>query len=241
MDLRFALRRSVLKRRMLIALAATALAAAGLIAYRSTGKAPSAKAIAAAALPAMAAELARAPSGFVLLAGDSHAAALHLPCNSVNVAVKGLKAHDVRSQLSRLPIPTEPSRVLLVVGSNDILRKHEPLRRVDDWATEMQRTIALFRHVVVTAIPPLGGEAIGQFDPEAVRIYSQRLKAMCSSGGCLYVDPWRALRSKLFGEARSSVMADGLHPADYSAPAHELAEILCSKPAPEGVESVMAD
>ena len=209
---------------------AVPLAATGAIVYHRANAIPSAKETARQALPAMAAELARAPKDFVLIAGDSHAAALQLPCETVNVAVGGLKVRDVRAHLSALPTRTEPSALLLVVGTNDVLRKHSPLDGAEEWAAQVRQTIRRFRKVVVAAIPPVGSELIGVFDPEAIRVYSDHLETMCAQDGCLYLDPWKETRSRLFGEAKRGAMADTLHLADYSGPGRILADVVCPKP-----------
>ncbi|CAM5771610.1 hypothetical protein BMIN10S_03636 [Bosea minatitlanensis] len=227
----------------MIALAMVAAASVGGVAHYRSAKSASAKEVAAKARPAMAAELARAQEGFVLIAGDSHAAALHLPCDSVNVAVGGLKAHEVRAHLAQLPMPVEPSAVLLVVGTNDVLRKQSPLERVDDWVSAVRQVVGRFRKVVVTAIPPVGEELAAIFDPDAILVYSHRLDHLCSGGGCVYADPWNALRSRLFGQARPGALVDGLHVADHTAAVQELADVLCRDQAQraDGVETVKVD
>ncbi|MFC5294960.1 SGNH/GDSL hydrolase family protein [Bosea minatitlanensis] len=224
-------------------MAMVAAASVGGVAHYRSAKSASAKEVAAKARPAMAAELARAQEGFVLIAGDSHAAALHLPCDSVNVAVGGLKAHEVRAHLAQLPMPVEPSAVLLVVGTNDVLRKQSPLERVDDWVSAVRQVVGRFRKVVVTAIPPVGEELAAIFDPDAILVYSHRLDHLCSGGGCVYADPWNALRSRLFGQARPGALVDGLHVADHTAAVQELADVLCRDQAQraDGVETVKVD
>lgn len=226
----------------LAAVAAVSIAVIGTFVYQRANAIPSAKEAAKKALPAMAAELARAPKEFVLLAGDSHAAALRLPCDTVNVAVSGLKVGDVRAHLSELPAPVEPSAVLLVVGTNDVLRKHRPLNRTDEWIAQVRQIIGRFRNVVVTAIPPVGSELVALFDPDAIHVYSHRLENMCAQEGCLYLDPWKATRSRLFGEAKRGAMADSLHLADYNGPGQIIADVLCPKPPDRpGEATVMAE
>lgn len=227
----------------MIALAIAAAASVGGVAHYRSIRSASAKEVAAKARPAMAAELARAREGFVLIAGDSHAAALHLPCDSVNVAVGGLKAHDVRIHLAQLPMPVEPSAVLLVVGTNDVLRKQSPLERTDDWVSAVRQTVGRFRKVVVTAIPPVGEELVAILDPDAILVYSHRLEHLCSGEGCVYADPWKMLRSRLFGQARPGALVDGLHVADHKAAVQELAGVLCRDQAqpPDGVATVKVD
>lgn len=228
----------------MIALAMAAAASVGGVAHYRSTKSASAKEVAAKARPAMAAALGRARPGFVLIAGDSHAAALHLPCDSVNVAVGGLKARDVRAHLARLPMPVEPSAVLVVVGTNDVLRKQSPLERVDDWVSAVRQVVERFRKVVVvTAIPPVGEELAAIFDPDAIHVYSHRLEHLCSDGGCVYVDPWKTLRSRLFGLARQGALVDGLHVADHTVAVRELAGMLCRDPASrsDGIGTVKVD
>ena len=217
---------SIASRKSLI-LIVTSVASIGYIAYQRLNKAPTASDIASKALPAMAVELAKASAGFVLIAGDSHAASLRLPCATVNVAVNGLKARDVRRHLSNLPFPIEPVAVLLIAGTNDLRRKHRPLDGIEMWATEMRQAIGNFRRVVVTAVPPIGASQIAAFDPDGVQIYSHRLETMCSEIGCTYIDPWKSARAKPFGKAKDGFLVDDVHLADYGPAARELAPLLC--------------
>lgn len=191
----------------------------------------------------MVVELAKASAGFVLIVGDSHAVSLRLPCETVNVAVNGAKARDVRTHLANLSFPVEPAAVLLIAGTNDLRRKHSPLDRIETWVSDMRQAVGHFRNVVVTAIPPIGGGQIASFDPDGVRIYSQRLENMCSEIGCTYVDPWKSARAKLFGKAKDGLLVDDVHLADYGPAARELAPLLCpgALPRPEGVEAAMGD
>lgn len=218
----------IASRKLLILLAASVVAI-GFVACQQFNEAPSARELASRALPGMAAELAKASAGFVLIAGDSHAVSLQLPCETVNVAVNGLKARDVRDHLSKLPFPVEPAAVLLIAGTNDVQRKHRPLKRIEEWASEMRQAIGNFRSVVVTAIPPIGANQIATFDPDGVDIYSRRLGSMCSEIGCTYVDPWKSARTELFGKARDGLLVDDIHLADYVSVARELARHLCPR------------
>ncbi|RYG07449.1 MAG: hypothetical protein EON92_18400, partial [Burkholderiales bacterium] len=235
--------RGILTPRRLALLLVPLLAAAGFVLHQRANATPSAVAIASQARPAMTAELARAPRGFVLVAGDSHAAALRLPCEVVNVAVGGLRADDIEVHLSQLPLPVEPSAVLLIAGTNDLRRKLRPLERIDDWVAEVRQIVSRFRNVVVTAIPPIGSQMTSVFDPDAVHIYSHRLENLCSEIGCRYVDPWKALRSGHFGAAKADVTVDGVHLADYGIPAGTIAAAVCPKAAgqPPAIESVTAE
>jgi len=243
MDIDFGQRFGGIASRKLLIFIATSIASIGYIAYQRFHAVPTVSELASKALPAMAVELTKASAGFVLIAGDSHAASLRLPCETVNVAVNGSKARDVRRHLSSLPFPVEPAAVLLIAGTNDLQRKHRPLDRIETWISEMRQAAGNFRRVVVTAIPPIGTEASTVFDPDGVEIYSGRLKNMCSEIGCIYTDPWKDTRAKLFGKAKEGFLADDVHLADYSPAARELAQLLCPEPPrrPENVEAVMAD
>lgn len=188
----------------------------------------------------MAAELARASAGFVLIAGDSHAASISLPCETVNLAVNGMKVRDVREQMAKLPIRAEPAAMLLIVGTNNLLRKHHPLDHADAWISEVREIIGRFKKVVVAAVPPIGSNLTSVFDSDGVQLYSHRLENMCSEFGCTYVDPWKVARSERFGEARSGFMDDHIHMTDYRPAARNLAPLLCSI-LPKQPEAVMAD
>lgn len=228
--------------RGLTAAAIACTTVAGAVMSPRSERIPSAKAIEASQRPAKLAELAAAPPGFVLIAGDSHAAALRLPCDSVNLAVPGLKARDVRDQLAALPPLPAPHAMLLVVGTNDLLRKHRPLARIDAWIADVRRSVARFRKVVLVAVPPIGTPLVATFDPEGIARYSQRLEALCSEIGCSYVDPWLAARSRIFGEARSGALDDHLHMADYGPAGRALAPLLCPNrdETPEGIAAAQA-
>lgn len=227
MDINFGRQFGGIGSRKLLILIVASVISLGYITYQRLNKAPTASDIASKALPAMAIELAKASAGFVLIAGDSHAASLRLPCETVNVAVNGLKARDVRRHLSNLPFPVEPAAVVLIAGTNDLRRKHRPLDRIEAWTSEMRQAIGNFRRVVVTAVPPIGAGQIAAFDPDGVQIYSHRLETMCAEIGCIYVDPWKSTRAKPFGKARDGFLVDDVHLADYGPAARELASLLC--------------
>ena len=106
---------------------------------------PSARSLAEGDLPRVNHELRKQTERFALVLGDSHAVGLaaHVPCQTVNAAVGGLKAADIAEQVRRLDIRKPPAVVLLAVGTNDILRKHRPLERHREWISSVEETIAL--------------------------------------------------------------------------------------------------
>lgn len=187
-------------------------------------------------LPEIRAALSGAGPGFVFLAGNSHAEivapALARRMPVVNGGIGGTSARGYAAQLDALPFGARAGTAVLFVGTNDILRRADPLSestragfedaaaRIIDW---------LHAHadaVLVAAVPPLGPEAAAIRDPAAVDAYTAALRSLCGRHGCRLVDPFARLRDGEPGLTTQAAPPDGLHMRDYDTLAVELAGLL---------------
>lgn len=168
-----------------------------------------------------------APAGAVLLAGNSHAEiASAAPPACTALVNAGIGAATARSYADTLDRITEPARLrlgVLVIGTNDILRRDRPLSDASRAAFrgDAGRILAWLQaragRVVVAAVPPIGAVAARKLEPAAVATMSAELRALCRPPGCGYVDPFVDLRDGASGLARAGTLSDGLHLADYPA------------------------
>lgn len=121
---------------------------------------------------------------------------------------------------------------VLFVGTNDILRRAEPLSestRNGFEAATARILVWLSAHagvVLVAAVPPLGPEAVAIRDPAAVTAYTQALRVLCERRGCRFIDPFAGLRDGELGLTTQTAPPDGVHLRDYDALAAELAGLL---------------
>ena len=186
------------------------------------------EAYAAARLARVQSELDAARPGYVLVLGDSNAAAA--PARSVdcgrgvvNAGIGNVRAGQYLAMVSGLRFGSRGAAAILNVGTGDAWRGLDPLAAGPAAAYEesVAGLVALVRphvaRVLVAALPPLSGRPADKLDPEAVEAYSLRLRAMCARGGCDYVDPWAAMRGDSFGLAKPGASRDGLHPDDPGA------------------------
>jgi lysophospholipase L1-like esterase len=150
--------------------------------------------------------------GYVFLAGDSHAELFgaRLPCDRdlINGGVSGAKIDVYRRVADRLEFVVPPGVIFLVIGTNDLFRKHHPLKPEsllefeDDAEVLVRRLASSTSRLIVTAIPPIGEGGGALFETGAVQLYSERLAAVCGRLGCEYVDAFAGLRSAKFGVAK---------------------------------------
>lgn len=189
----------------------------------------------AARLPAIRAALAAARPGFLFLAGNSHAEllgnALAGRPGVVNGGIGGASARRYAGAVDGLAFPVRAGTAMLFVGSNDILRRADPLSartrdgfeaataRILGWLTANADT------VLVAAVPPLGPEAQAERDPAAVDAYTAVLRDVCARSGCRVFDPFAALRDGGPG-LTTGATPDGVHLRDYAALAVVLAPYL---------------
>lgn len=185
-------------------------------------------------------QIGAAGPGHVLLAGDSNIELLGAPregCGRalVNAGVSGATAAVYRDFARRIA-PWAPSRVtVLTLGTNDLLRKNQPLSpdalaRFAGATTAILDTLAARSEtLIVTAIPPVGDQQLYAVDPEAVERYSGILAAACRKPQCAFVDPFKPERSETFGVARPGV-TEGLHLLRYQAAYADVLHDACRAP-----------
>lgn len=222
-----------------IAFAAAALACvAGLIVGLRDGGPPSARSVAQSETPRINRELLAQSAPFMLLLGDSNGEGIGKfwsDCGmpAVNAAIAGLKALDVEEHLQRLQIGRPPAVSVIVVGTNDLLWKHEPSARREHWLGTVRSMVLhlnkLGTKVVVSAVAPLNRKLGHIFDLESVKAYSDGLSAMCDDSQCTFVDPWADARAQSFVEAKSDALPDGVHVGDYRHSVKKIAQLVCSR------------
>ena len=191
-----------------------------------------------ARLPKINASLSAAKAGFVFLAGDSHAELMGettlcgLPV--VNGGSHGANAKVYASLLTGLDFKTQPSAAVLLLGTNDIFAKNQPaeprnlaekIARIDAIAKSLTK---LSPQLVMTPLPPISSQATQILDLTALVALSQEQKWVCEQNpACQFVDPFRDMRDKVFGLARSGATADGLHSSDYGKVRQALEAAIC--------------
>lgn len=209
--------------------------------------------------PGICAALRAATPDSVLLVGDSHAEYVGTPDlggrPSLNIAVGGSTAADCARHLAGLRVPVRCAASVLIIGTNDIMRWRRPeqARSAARFEAEVRRILeslaAWSAQVFVAAVPPIGARATGR-DPSAVAVFSGRLAALCAERGHSFIDPFAALRDGAGGIAGPGLHRDGVHLADYTRLAAELARLTgldprldtlsCAEPVPASVEDVLA-
>lgn len=179
-----------------------------------------------------------APADYILLAGDSQAE-LHSPSQrvcgieTVNGGVSGSSAAIYAELLAGLDVRTRPRAVTLTLGTNDLLVKNDPRGEAASarFTTAVEgivmRLTGASDRIIVTAVPPIGRELAGRLDALAVGVYSERIRAVCQRLGCIYADPFAALRDGETGFALPGAMRDGLHIAAYRPVLRALEPALC--------------
>ena len=200
----------------------------------------------AALRPGICTALRAATPDSVLLVGNSHAEYLGTPDlggrPSINLAVGGSTAADCAKHLAELHraglrIPARCAASVLIIGTNDILRWRHPerARSVERFAAEVRRILGVLEawsaQVFVAAVPPVGAWTSGR-DPAAVAVFSDRLAALCAERGHSFFDPFATLRDGAGGLAGSGLCRDGVHLADYTRLAAEVARLAAIDPAP---------
>jgi lysophospholipase L1-like esterase len=188
-------------------------------------------------LPLINAHLDEARKGFIFLAGDSHAELFnetyHL-CGReiVNGGTSGAKSGLYRDLASRLEFRSRPEAIVLTIGTNNLIRKRDPLTPSSQSAYErdVSQIVATFRklapRVIVTAVPPISSFRDG-FEIPAVAAYSEKLRILCAREGCEFVDPYDYARERDGSTAQPGTMRDGVHMASYRAVQARLGALLC--------------
>lgn len=214
------------------------VALGGLAGWRLHRPAADARAYAVMRLIAVQVSLDEAPPDYVFWGGDSQVElqpggqpVCGLPL--VNGGVSGSTAAAYADHLAGLTFKAHPRIAALTIGTNDILAKNkprapEPAARFEASAAAIvTRLQALSPRVVVTALPPVGREIADLVDAAAVGEYSQRLRALCGRLGCVFADPFAALRDGETGYAKPGALRDGLHLAAFRPALRALEPALC--------------
>ena len=189
-------------------------------------------------LPLINAHLDEAKRGFIFLAGDSHSEyfnASYRLCGRevVNGGISGAKAELYRDVARQLQFGTRPDIVVLTIGTNNILRKKDPLSSgpMTEFERNVGDTLATFRKVakriVVTALPPVSPSLKDNIEIQAVAAYSERLRNLCARERCEGVDPYSDTREADGSTAQPGVMRDGLHMNSYRSAQARLGALLC--------------
>ena len=135
----------------------------------------------------------------------------------VNAGVSGASASVYADLVANLSVKTRPRAVVAFIGTNDLLRKKEPLSdrtaQIFDESVEriVKRLQAESDRVVVAAIPPISRSVQKRLEPAAVAAYSARIRVLCERLSCVYADPFAELRDGNTGFALPGTLRDDLH------------------------------
>lgn len=182
-----------------------------------------------------------APSGCVLLAGDSHAALLPrllAPRAVLNAGIAGATVRSYNRALDLLRLPLPGSVAVLVIGTNDICHR-AALSKVatDGFFSQAARIVARLQtwtlDPYVAALPPTPISMASDRDPEAVEVYSELLRAVSEHRGVSFCDPFASLRGARFGLSEDDAYIDGMHLRDYAAIAQQIETHIRSHRRPE--------
>lgn len=169
------------------------------------------------------AKLDTAPSGCIILAGDSHAAYTLRPEFSrptLNIGIPGATARSYARSLESLRATVPGSLSILIIGTNDIRRRF-PLSKpaLTYFSRDAERVIDRLRSwaldVLVAALPPRPKSEVGEQGPLASEVYSDALRKICERRDAEFFDPFAPLRSSRFGLAEDAVFIDGTHMLEY--------------------------
>lgn len=187
------------------------------------------------------AHLDEAPADYILIAGDSQAelqntAARACGWELVNGGVNGVSAALYAELLPTLTVGIRPQAIALTIGTNDILRKNDPLSvgALARFEASAARIVAHLRtlsdRIVVSALPPIGPDGGVRLEPLAVGAYSRRLETLCRRLACIFTDPYAASRDGETGLARPGTMRDGFHLRAYRPALKAMEPALCPSP-----------
>jgi lysophospholipase L1-like esterase len=190
------------------------------------------------AVPVINGQLFEARAGYVFLAGDSHVELVNPTfrlCGReiVNGGVSGAGASLYRDLLKTIEFRRPPDFAVLTIGTNDILRKNDPLsaRRLETFERNVSAIVkglpTRTRRIFVTPLPPVGRELVEKVQIEVIAAYSNRLRDLCERERCTFVDPFRSFREDDGSTARRGAMRDGLHLASYRTAYTHLASLIC--------------
>ncbi|WP_331290789.1 SGNH/GDSL hydrolase family protein [Methylobacterium radiotolerans] len=172
-----------------------------------------------------------APSGCIVIAGDSHAALMPRPVVSrpvLNAGLAGATARSYRRALDLLSAPLPAFLAVLIIGTNDI-RSPSALSKpaTDDFFSQadhiVDRLQAWTLDTLVSALPPTPFSRASEREPATVEVYSDLLRDVCARRGVSFFDPFASLRAARFGLAEDDAFVEGMHLRDYAAVAARIA------------------
>ncbi|WP_457108801.1 SGNH/GDSL hydrolase family protein [Methylobacterium sp. P5_C11] len=166
-----------------------------------------------------------APSGCIILAGDSHASHLPrvlAPRTVLNAGIAGATVRSYNRALDLLRQPLPGSLAVLIIGTNDI-RHRSALSKAatDEFFRQAVRIVERLQtwtlDPYVTALPPTPVSMASERDPETVEVYSELLRAVSEYRGVSFCDPFTSLRGARFGLSEDDAFIDGVRLRDYGA------------------------
>ena len=186
----------------------------GLYSHVQSGvRLPTAEAYASARLLVVNAQLRDARPGYIFIAGDSQAELLNprLSCDRdvVNGGVSGTTVEVYRRIVDRLDFSNPPGAMLVVIGTNNLLRKQRPLspealsRFEEEASALLTQLLRVTSRVFVAAIPPVSEDARTLIEFDASKGFSEQIRVLCDRLGCEHFDPFASIRSADFGVARA--------------------------------------
>jgi len=188
--------------------------------------------------PGVAHRSAQMEDGYVLLAGDSHAELARPGPTScgrpfLNAGLSGARAGGYADFLAGLSLASRPAVAVVTLGTNHLLRKHNPSgpEAADRYEAELARVVEHLKgrtgRVIVAAIPPVPEAADPYVDVAGVANLTARQAAVCARLGCEALDPYASYREGRFARARPGTSRDGLHLDDYRPAYRAIDAALC--------------
>lgn len=164
-----------------------------------------------------------APSGCIILAGDSHAAYTLRPIFPRPVLNAGIGGSTVRSYaqtLALLKSPLPASLSVLLIGTNDIRCGRSLSRsKVDYFTNCARRVIDRLKNcsidVLISALPPTPPSRKAEREPLAVEVYSEILRKLADDLSVGFFDPFNHFRTSQFGCSEDCHFIDGTHLRSY--------------------------
>lgn len=188
--------------------------------------------------------LSEAETPYAFIAGDSHAELVvgrQSVCNlhTVNGGISGARAKNYNEALSHLIFPHKPDIFVLMIGTNDLLRKQNRFYESSPqiFEKEAERLIKdasrLSKRLIVLSIPPISSDLSRFFRVSDFADYKKALKDSCAKHSCEFVDPYDKIRSSAPFLAIEGAMRDGLHLSSYRQAMRRLEDFICTKVQPE--------
>lgn len=180
------------------------------------------------------AEFDSAPSGSIILAGDSHAS--YTPSKPfsrpiLNAGIAGATAESYARTLRKLRPPRPAILSIIILGTNDLTSQSALSKKyVNDFSKNIHSIVRHLQRwsqdVLVAALPPTPTSRIREREPISVEVYTEVIKAVSDHNGVKYFDPFASLRAERFGLSHDNHFIDGIHFHQYYNFAFELASYL---------------